>query len=96
MLEFGYVSSERASNSVIMTFVRQLFVVKEERQKGYCAELVKHFIREECGKPDENGNLFLMESPKPIVFKLLQKLGYAEENEKGLRLVNCSWIQSPI
>lgn len=61
--------------------MRQLFVVKEERRKGHATQLVQHFVREQCPKPNDEGILFNIESPNDASIQLFAKLGYIEIKE---------------
>jgi len=67
----------------------QIFIVREERRKGYASTLVQHFVDEQCRTPNERGFLFGVESPNEATLGLLVKLGYArEEGDKivGLKV----------
>ena len=84
----GYLAWSQGKSPTI----RQLFIVEEERRKGYAIQLVKYFVKEEAQTPDDEGILFNIESPNHASFHLFAKLGYLEiKNDyvKGLKVGFC-------
>ena len=72
----GYLSWN-ALNTHNLPTIRQLYVVKDERRKGYATALVQHFVEANC-KVEAN-RIFLVEYPNELTTRLLVKLGYVKE-----------------
>lgn len=89
----GYLAYTKDEGYHGLPVIRQLFVVKEERRKGHATRLVKHFLTNQCEKPDKKGCFFLIESPNDASLRLFQKLGYVRIEDKEIRFINCYWIQ---
>lgn len=70
----GYLSWDMTEGK--LPTVRQLFVVPDERRKGYATRLMQYFVSKIATKQTANSLRFLVESPNEASFKLLKKLGF--------------------
>ena len=73
--------------------MRQLFVVKEERCKGYATQLIQYFVEKQCPKPDKEGIYFCIESPNYASSRLFTKLGFIEIKDNKLIGIKVRFVQ---
>lgn len=71
---FGYLAWSKNE----LPTIRQLFVVKSQRRTGYATALVRHFMENQCPKPNSEGFYFDIESPNEASSYLFIKLGLIE------------------
>jgi hypothetical protein len=77
-----------------MPVIRQLFIVEEERLKGYATLLVKYFVEENCNLEDEIW--FDVESPNEASYSLLEKSGYIKIQGDKIVKTRIGFVQSGI
>ena len=73
----------------IKATIRQLFVVKEEQNKGYGTVIFKWWVENIADKID---NFFMVKSPNNISKKILLNLGYVKETGDGLESVKSLFV----
>ena len=68
---------------------RQIFIVKDERSKGYGSMLMKFWVDNFANKV---GDKFGVESPNKFGQKILVKLGYAQIEGGSLKGIKCFFV----
>lgn len=79
----GYISWVERKNYLDL---KQIFIVEEERRKGYATLLFNFWLKEFAFKISKN---FSVESPNEKFSNILIKLGYARPIENGIEGITC-------
>jgi len=74
-----------------MAVLRQLFVVKDERRKGYASRTVKFWVEHFANKL---GDRFGIEEPNPTAMKLHAKLGHLRLRGSMAIGLKCNFVRS--
>lgn len=69
--------------------LRQIFIVKDERRKGYATNLLEFWVRNFADKINDK---FGVESPNEKFQKILVKLGYARIEGEYIKGVKCFFV----
>ena len=85
----GYFVWTENKNAII----RQIFIIKDKRNKGYGTTLVKFWVENIADKLSKE---FGVDSPKEFTNEILVKLGYAnfEDEKRQIRGIKCFFASS--
>ncbi|MFQ6071332.1 MAG: GNAT family N-acetyltransferase [Methanosarcinales archaeon] len=81
----GFIGWTEGENAIL----RQIFIVKDERLKGYGTKLLKFWVENFAIKIN---NKFGVESPNEKSQKLLVKLGYAKIEGEYIKGIKCFFV----
>jgi hypothetical protein len=84
----GYIVWSEEKN---IATLRQIYIVKEERNKKHATKLLKFWVENYADKLNKE---FIVESPNNISIKILINLGYAEKEENYFTGKKCSFVWS--
>jgi len=71
--------------------LRQIFIMKDERKKGYATNLLEFWVRNFADKINDK---FGVESPNETSQKILVKLGYAKVEGECIKGIKCFFVSS--
>jgi len=83
----GYIIWTEGKNAVL----RQIYIINEERNKGYGTLLTKFWIEEIANRINDK---FVVETPNNKFLNILIRLGYAKQEGKSVKGIKCSFLQT--